>query len=164
MDKYIKKLEEIIYCFFSVLKIPASDKTKSSIIQLVKFGIVGVSNTLLSYFINISILFLLSPLEFDYDWVVAIAGSFILSVLWSFYWNNKYVFSVENGKKRSWYKALFKSYISYGVTGIVLNIFLSYIWIEIFDVSKYIVPLLNIFIIVPINFVVNKLWAFKTDK
>lgn len=50
---------------------------------------------------------------------------FAISVLWSFYWNNKFVFTVGNGQKRNLLKALLKTYILYGFTGIILNNILS---------------------------------------
>lgn len=38
------------------------------------------------------------------------------------------------------------------------------IWVTIFHISKYIAPLINLVISVPINFLINKFWAFKGDK
>lgn len=138
-----------------------SGEKRIAFIQFVKFGIVGVSNTLIGYGLNILVLFLLSPFSFHWDWVVANAVAFILSVLWSYYWNNKYVFTLEEGKHRDWWKALLKTYVSYGFTGIILNMALSYLWIEVFGTSKYIAPLINLIISVPLNFLINKFWAFK---
>lgn len=144
-----------------LLKISLSNEKKNTIIQFIKFGIVGASNTLISYGLNVLVLFLLSPFCFRWDWVLGNAIAFILSVLWSFYWNNKYVFVLEEGEKRNWIKALLKTYVSYGFTGIILNMALSYLWIEVFGISKYITPLINLIISVPLNFLINKFWAFK---
>ena len=131
--------------------------------QFIKFGIVGVSNTVISYVINIGILLAMRPLNLGWDYLVGNIVSFLLSVLWSFYWNNKYVFVIEDGEKRSIWKALLKTYISYGFTGIILNNVLSWIWIDIFNISKYIAPIINLLASVPINFIMNKLWAFKGE-
>ncbi len=137
------------------------EKKLQAMIQFVKFGIVGVSNTIISYVINIVVLYMIKPLALSWDYIIGNMVAFILSVLWSFYWNNKYVFKIQEGEKRSIWKTLIKTYIAYGFTGIVLNNILSYIWIYMFNISKYIAPLINLILSVPINFAINKLWAFK---
>lgn len=138
-----------------------SDEAAASLLQFVKFGIVGVSNTLISYALNVLVLFLMRPLEVGWDFIAGNVVAFLLSVLWSFYWNNRFVFTVGAGEKRSIPKALLKTYISYGFTGIVLNNALSWLWIQGMGISKFIAPLINLVISVPINFVVNKFWAFR---
>ena len=146
-----------------LLKKELSDDMFLAFMQFVKFGIVGVSNTAVGYLINIGTLFLLRPYELSWDYLVGNTVSFFLSVLWAFYWSNKYVFTVEKGEKRSIWKTLLKTYISYAFTGIVLNNILSAIWINGLGISKYIAPLINLVISVPINFLLNKLWAYKTE-
>ena len=128
--------------------------------QFIKFGMVGVTNTLLSYGINVGVLYLLRDKALAYDYVIANIVAFLLSVLWSFYWNNRLVFDSKQGWNNI-LKALLKTYISYGVTGIILNNIMSFIWIHVLGVSKLIAPLINLVFSVPINFLLNKYWAFK---
>lgn len=97
----------------------------------------------------------------SWDFVVANVASFLLSVLWSFFWNNKFVFKTENNEKRSVAKTLLKTYVAYGFTGIVLNNILGFVWISCLGISKYIAPIFNLFISVPLNFFINKFWTFK---
>jgi putative flippase GtrA len=132
------------------------------LIQFIKFGIVGVSNTVVSYVINIGVLFLLDKagLFHRWDYVIANTVAFLLSVLWSFYWNNKFVFDMENSSMRELLAALAKMYLSYAFTGIILSNVLSYVWIDMLHISKLIAPLINSAIGVPINFLLNKFWAF----
>ena len=52
------------------------------------------------------------------DYLIAQLIGFVLSVLWSFYWNNKMVFVQEEGQQRVWWKALLKTYVSYSFTGL----------------------------------------------
>ena len=147
-----------------VLKVTGKDLDESdvsSLTQFIKFGIVGVSNTVVSYVINILVLFVMKPVNVSWDYFVGNIVSFLLSVLWSFYWNNKYVFTLEEGKSQSIGKALLKTYISYGFTGIILNNILSWIWVGELGISKYIAPIINLVVSVPINFFMNKLWAFR---
>lgn len=61
----------------------------------VYFGIVylGVSNILISYILYVVSLLIFQRLNWfgKVDYLVAQMIAFILSVLWSFYWNNKFV-------------------------------------------------------------------------
>ncbi len=133
----------------------------TSFMQFVKFCLVGVSNTIVSYLLNIAVLFLLKDAGLSFDYVIANIVAFVLSVLWSFFWNNRFVFTKEEGEKRSVWKTLLKTYVAYSVTGIVLCNILSYIWIDVLGISKLIAPLINLIISVPINFLLNKFWAYK---
>lgn len=135
---------------------------KKNIITFIKFGIVGFSNTIIGYLINVIALIVMKPMNFSKDYIVANVISFILSVLWSFFWNNKFVFKVEEGQERSAVKTLLKTYVSYGFTGIILNNILSFVWVDMLGVSKFFAPLINLFISVPVNFILNKMWAFRT--
>lgn len=163
--RFIEGIVRVILKFvFSLLHKDLEEETFVAFMQFVKFGIVGASNTIISYVLNIVVLLLLQPLGVSWDFVAGNVVSFVLSVLWSFYWNNKFVFTVQEGEKRSIWKALLKTYIAYGFTGIILNNILSWIWINVLGISKYIAPLINLIISVPVNFIINKLWAFKTDK
>jgi len=135
-----------------------------SFMQFIKFGLVGVTNTVLAYAINVLVLLALKNAKLPYDYIIGNLVSFFLSVLWSFYWNDKYVFKMESGEERTIGKALLKTYVSYGFTGIVLNNILSIIWISVLEVSKYIAPVFNLLLSVPINFFLNKFWAFKKEE
>ncbi len=66
----------------------------------------------------------------------------------------------ETGRKSVW-KTLLKTYITYSVTGLFLNAALLYLWVQVLHISEFIAPLLNIPFSVPINFILNKCWAFK---
>ena len=77
--------------------------------QFVKFGMVGLSNTLLSYILNVMVLLILMPFSVSWDFFAGNIVGFVLSVLWSFYWNNRLVFTVKEGEHRSMWKALLKT-------------------------------------------------------
>ena len=156
------RLKAIVLFFLKLIHIKLNEKTIDGLIQFIKFGIVGVSNTLVSYVLNIIVLVLLKPMNVSWDYVAGNMVAFLLSVLWSFYWNNRFVFTEQGDKKRSWVKTLLKTYVAYSFTGIVLNNILSWLWIDMLGVSKFIAPLINLIISVPLNFVINKFWAFKT--
>lgn len=135
---------------------------KRNLVQFIKFGIVGVSNTLVSYVLNLLCLFVLDKYDVAYDYVIANTVAFVLSVLWSFYWNERFVFTEkQEGYRSNRLVRLLKMYLSYGFTGIILNNVLSYVWISVLGISKVIAPLINSAIGVPINYVINKKWTFE---
>ena len=134
----------------------------TSFVQFVKFGLIGATNTLLSYAINVFVLKLLQPYNLHWDYVAANGIAFVISVAWSFYWNNKYVFIAGEGQRRNPWMALLKTYISYSFTGIILTNVQSWVWIDLLGISRYIAPLINLVISIPLNFIINKLWAFQT--
>lgn len=136
----------------------------NSLIQFVKFGIVGLSNTVISYVLYaITLLLLQKNMLFPKsDYLLAQIVAFVLSVLWSFYWNDRMVFVVEEGRKRSPGKALLKTYVSYSFTGLFLNSILLILWVNILGISEFIAPIINLLVSVPLNFLINKFWAFKS--
>lgn len=153
----------VLGAFFKLLGKELSDEAFTAFMQFVKFGIVGVSNTVISY-----VLYAVSLLAFQkagvfpkMDYLFAQVIAFVLSVLWSFYWNNKMVFVLEEGKERSLWKALLKTYVSYSFTGLFLNSVLLILWVQVFHISEFIAPIINLLVSVPLNFIINKFWAFK---
>ena len=86
----------------------------------------------------------------------------LLSVLWSFFWNECFVFTEKQDSYQSnRLVRLLKMYLSYGFTGIILNNVLSFLWISVLGISKVIAPLINSAVGVPINYVLNKKWTFE---
>ena len=157
-------LEQILYFIIvKVLHLSVLDKNWEGFMQFVKFGIIGLSNTVISYILNVAVLLILSPFSVSWDFFAGNMVGFLLSVLWSFYWNNRFVFTMQEGQQRSVWKALLKTYLAYGFTGIILNNILSWLWITKFGISKFIAPVINLIVSVPLNFIINKLWAFRAE-
>lgn len=128
------------------------EKLKKLVVQFMKFGMVGVSNTLISlatYYILV---------YFGFHYIVANACGFVLSVLNAFYWNNKYVF--KDKTETSKWKLFSKVFLSYGGS-FLLSTCLITVFVEILHISEWLAPILRLVVTVPINFIVNKLWAFK---
>ncbi len=148
-------------------------------IQFIKFGLVGISNTLISELIYVLVICLRG------HYVLATFLGFFISVLNAYYWGNKYVFKQQEDKEeRVWWKVLIKTYVAYA-GGFVLDVVLLFLWIDILQIGAYMQPiadfvgglgingidaqligqllakLLNIILIVPINFIMNKYWAYR---
>ena len=164
MAKTIYGFIEKIYMFFvellfKIIKKDLTDKKRQTFKEFLQFGLVGVSNTIISYLLYVVTLLLVSKSGVKFDYIIANIVSWLLSVLWSFYWNNKFVFKKEDEKRNIW-AALFKTYVSYGFTGLILNNILSVLWVSVLHISKMLAPIINLVISIPINFFMNKLWAF----
>jgi putative flippase GtrA len=125
-------------------------KRKKSIIQFIKFGIVGLSNTA----IGLGTYYLFLWLGVHY--MIANVLSWLISVFNAFYWNSRYVF--KSGS--SWLKALFRTYISYGIS-FLAGTGVLYMLVEWCGISDIIAPLLVLIVTVPFNFVLNKFWTFR---
>ena len=151
------------YILRKILRLNISDEKMDALMQFIKFGIVGLSNTVISYAIYVGVLLLFQKNKIipTIDYLVAQVIAFILSVLWSFYWNNKYVFQKKDDEERNLLQSLIKTYISYAFTGLFLNSILSLLWVEIVHIPKMVAPIINLLVSVPINFLMNKFWAFR---
>ena len=134
------------------------ERTRIIIVQFIKFGIVGLSNTAISYIIYSSLVYI------GLHYIIASIIAFIVSVLNSFFWNNKYVFKKGINEKRSILHSLVKTYISYASTGLVLQNILLFVFIDIMHISRYIAPLFGLVITIPLNFILNRQWAFMSPK
>lgn len=121
------------------------------ILQFIKFGLVGISNAIVLLVVYYILLYV------NIHYIVAYVIGFILSVLNAYFWNNQYVF--KQARSTFWYKLL-KCYISY-ITTFVISTILLYLWVDVLSVSDKVAPIINICITTPINFIMNKLWAFK---
>lgn len=149
--------------------------------QFVKFGLVGVLNTLVNYIVYALIITILGT---DYYILGSLLG-FLISVFHAYVWQSFLVFKEnENLEKRVWWKVLIKTYIAYSFTGLLLNNIFLILMLDIvhidnfmgpivnllegfgvvlsnYEVAAYIAPFLNMAISIPLNFVINKFWAYK---
>ena len=81
--------------FTKITKVEIKDDVWNGFVQFVKFGLVGLSNTVISY----ATYYILVPFHVN-KYVASVIG-FILSVANAFYWNNSYVFKKEDQEQRS---------------------------------------------------------------
>lgn len=148
--------------------------------QLIKFGLVGVCNTLVSYTVYSVCYHLLHT-----NVHVANITGFVISVFTAFLLQSRFVFKEsENGAHRVWWQVLIKTYISYAFTGLFLTEVLLILWLNVLHIEQYLAfltvwmagygivmtpkdlavslaPFLNMVFTIPINFCVNKFWAYR---
>lgn len=124
------------------------------VLQFFKFGIVGVSNTLVSLIVYYIFIY------FGAHYIIANTAGFILGTINAYFWNNKYVFKKQLREKRSHAKTGMKVFVAYGIT-YVLSTILLILWVDILGISQAIAPIINVCVTTPLNFGMNKLWAFN---
>lgn len=151
MKKFDKLILSVILFFKKHFFKSITDKQAELFLQIIKFCMVGVVNTAVSYGVTIFCLFL------GLDLLICNAIAFIISTACAFFLNYIFVFQ----PRLCWYKGLIKSYCSYAFTGIGLNSVLLYILSDLLKVSEFLSPLLVLIVTIPCNFLLNKLWAFK---
>ena len=127
-------------------------KISKSLIQFIKFGIVGVSNTLLT---ALTIWILLKVLHCS-DYISNIVG-YIVGLVNSFIWNRKWTFD----SKTKVTDTLFKFILTFGVSYLFQLVNL-YILLHYTSIDSYVSQLLSIVVYTGINFVLNKIYTFKT--
>ena len=124
---------------------------KEFIIKFLKFGIVGFINTMTSTIIY----WLLITINWNY--ILSTTISYFIASVIGYILNKNKVFKTKN---RS---SVIKYYIVY-ISSYFLNIGCMYFWIDIIHVSKYIAPILVLFVTVPYNFILSNFWVFRKDK
>ena len=153
---------------------------RAAIWQFIKFGMVGAMNTIVNY-----VIYSICYYAFHTNVHVANIMGFVISVLNAYIWQSKFVFK-ESSKAapRVWWKVLIKKYISYSFSGLFLTEILLLFWLNVINLGQYLggiatwlggfglqmsgydlavsaAPFLNMVITVPINFLVNKFWAYR---
>ena len=128
---------------------------KGLILQFLKFGIVGAFNAFFSYFIYYI------GLKIGFHYAVSNFFAFVITVFVSFLLNGMFVFKENRIGKKGWIKALFKVYTSYATTSLFLTTILLWIQVDVLGWSEVIAPFINLFFTVPINFLLNKFWAYR---
>lgn len=137
------------------LGVENKEDLRQLIIQFIKFGLVGVSNTVVS----MAIYYLFLWIDESLYMVGSILGT-VLSILNAFIWNDLFVFTGNPRDFKSVMCRLGKTYISYGGTSLLSNVLL---WLEVtlLQVSKVYAPIVNLLITIPLNYLINKFWTFR---
>lgn len=127
---------------------------KDTIVQFLKFGFVGGINTVLSY-----VIYYVLCIIMGWNYLVSQGVAWFITVFISYILNNIMTFS--DGEKPEWsIRSLVKVYVSYSITGLFLATLLSWIWVDLLSISKALAPIINLLFTIPLNFILNKYWAY----
>ena len=145
------------------------------LVQFVKFGAVGISNTLISYAVEMLFLYVILSAVWnegelavfglrlkapDVRWAVCAAIGFIAGVINSYLLNSRFVFREGAGARSPW-RAFWKLAASSVLTSLILSYFIK-LWLNsALGLAPWLASLCALLVTVPLNFVMSKFWAFK---
>ncbi len=130
-------------------------------VQFLKFGLVGGMNTLLSLAVTyggMALFHFIFHINTTWSLNICTTRGYIAGVCNSYFWNSRYVFTKRQEKSKK--NAFLKVCLCYGGT-YLLSVFLMDIMVVYMHVPSVIAPIPRLIITIPLNFVANKLWAFK---
>ena len=121
------------------------------VIRFIKFGMVGVINTL----VNWIIFFILNALGMYY--ILANIIAYILGTVNSYLWNTLWVFKYKD--KASTETTI--KFIILNLIGLGLNTGILDVLVDLCNLNKFIGLVTTTAIVMIINYIVNKLWVFS---
>jgi putative flippase GtrA len=124
-----------------------------TLVQFLKFGIVGISNTLLT---AVTIWLLLRVLHSS-NYLANIIG-YVVGLVNSFIWNRRWTF--ENHAQIG--ATIFKFIVTFAVSYLLQ---LGFLWLLLHQtgIDDYFCQLLSIVVYTVVNFFMNKYYTFKTE-
>lgn len=120
--------------------------------EIINYLIFGVLTTLVSI---LSYAFFTRFINFDY--VISNILSWILSVTFAFFTNQKYVFKTSSSNN---VKDMFKFYLS-RLTSLGIELVIMYILVTLLSLNDMISKIIVQFIVIVLNYVLSKLFVFK---
>lgn len=161
-------------------KTPAvNEKKGKSFFQLIKFALVGASNTLVDMIVSTGVSFLLNLIASG-GWIVYVSKAigYCCGILNSYIWNSRWTFREERRRdlreKLSFIGVnLLVLLISFGLITLFSEVFGLSAWWEKLGLPEFIhklvsgrqfCSLLSTCICIPVNFILNKLLVFRGKK
>lgn len=121
--------------------------------QFIKFGLVGCSNSAVTLIVYYICIWLLGA---DFYLVGQTVG-YIAAVINSFFWNSRYVFNDSRvNKTNAFMKMCLCNVVVYAMQMVLL-----YWFVDMMSVSEKIAPVVVILVTLPVNFILNKVFAFR---
>jgi putative flippase GtrA len=146
----------------AVVELPFHHRVRAGVsksenwLQLVRFGVVGVSG----YIVNtVSFWFCLHVIGLDYK--IALPIAYLAGVINNFTWNSRWTFTHERESHTAVQGAKFLvvSTVAFGCNyGLVVA---GVHWFQLFSQHKVVINALANIMVIPVNFLGQKLWSFK---
>lgn len=141
------------------------EESKKTAIQLLKYGVIGASNTLIT-----AVAFYVLNTLLSVAYVPANAVGYVLGVLNSFVWNRNWVFKTKQNLKREALLFVIGFLVCYG-----LQMGVSGVMLEVFDMKNYtldwipnagqnIVMLASMVVYTIANYIYNRTVTFKVKE
>ena len=123
------------------------------LINIIKFSIVGVSNTLLNFVIFI----LLNNIGINY--ILASIIAYSITIINSYFWNSRLVFKYDNKNKKS----ILIKFIILNLIGLSINAVLMATLVGVLAIKKIVAMFIVSLLVMCINYILNKIWVFKKE-
>lgn len=124
------------------------------LLKFAKFGLVGVTNTVLSLLIYYLLL------QAGTNYLVASATGYILSSIVGYLLNRAWVF---RKKKDGIKKTIGRYYLVYG-SSLLLNLLCMFFFVKVVGISDKFAPIITVVITTIYNFVLSNNWVFRDKK
>jgi putative flippase GtrA len=132
----------------------AALRRKANWIQLLRFGLVGASG----YVVNL-LVFALAVEGSGFNHRVGALVAFLAAVTNNFVWNRRWTFADRHGRV----SAQAVRFLIVSTAGLCLNVVLLEILVSGLHVAEVPAQALAVAVVMPVNFVGNRLWTFATS-
>ncbi len=125
-------------------------KQRSNFYKAIKFSIVGLSNTLISYLV-----FLILFQFFNIFYLLASIFAYFAGLLNSYFWNLRWTFKEKHSNK------VLLRFLLVNLLAILCKLLLIYFIVEYCQYNKLIAELAAMSFVILLNFLGNNFWTFR---
>ncbi|MBP5289056.1 MAG: GtrA family protein [Clostridia bacterium] len=168
--RWVEKIVRTVVGFFlRLIRVELTEKQWAAFLQFVRYCVVGLANTVVNLLFNYLTLWLLEKTGWNgaiggvegFNRHLGTAAGFVACCVNSYFFNSRYTFDVDEKQSFSQhFKALLKVMVSYSFAVLFLGWALNILWVSV-GLNSFLGALINVIVGIPINFVLNKFWAFK---
>ena len=129
-------------------------RTPANWLQLVKFGLVGLSGFVVNFCVYAFALHVL-----DVHYLAASTMAFCVAVANNFLWNRHWTFRARRHASHPAFQAA--RFLTVAVSALIPNLVLLSLFVESVGMGKLSAQVLAVCLVTPISFLGNKLWSFR---
>jgi putative flippase GtrA len=118
-------------------------------IQLAKFGVIGCSG----YAVNLAIYAALLGIGAHRAAIV----SFVVAAAWNYWWNRLWTFAHQKGSFA--YQGV--RFFAVAIASLLVNQLWLVLFLDVLHLGKIVSQAIAIVLVMPLNFLGNKLWSFR---
>lgn len=157
--------EQIVLIFIGcmtlgIVSLPFFFKIYQKQREIINYLIVGVLTTLVSLIIYYSLVYTILNPDKALELQIANVISWIISVLFAYVTNRKFVFQSTNRKKGK----EFISFVSARILTLIMDMLIMYFGVTLLKGNDKIWKIVSQIIVIISNYILSKLFVFKKDK
>ena len=148
-------IESFLEKTFKILHINVSPRMQQNLGKFIKFLFVGLANTIIQFAVYYFIIIVFGTEHY----LLGQGLGYLCGVINSYFCNSRLVF-VEGKRGISSFVKMCACYIC----TFFIQTALMYVQVDVLMFSQYVAPVFAIIITTPINFILNKIFAFNTKE